>query len=76
MTKRGRAIGQKICPSPAEIGRGGGTQGWPKLRLSNRGETWGVASFFPGLIGSFTTTGRGLLEEPQGPLLEVAVSCQ
>lgn len=58
-----------------ELG-GGGTRGWPQLRLSSRNETWGVASFFPSLIGSFTTNGQRVLVEAGGPLHEVAVNCQ
>lgn len=66
---KGRAIGQRVCPLSAAMARGGGTLGWPQLRLSNPGETWGVTSLCLSLIGPFTIEGWGLLEEPRGLLL-------
>lgn len=62
-------LGKRSVHRRPEWARGGGTRGWPKSRLSNPGGTWGVASFFPSLIGSLSTIGRSLLADPQRPLL-------
>lgn len=66
---KGRTIGQRARPSSAAMARGGGTLGWPQLRLSKPGETWGVTSLWLSLIGPFTIEGWGLLGEPRGLLL-------